>query len=584
VECLGENTIVSFYEGGSPEATARVDAHLADCARCRRLIAEYAAVAPALRSNASSRVGRASAGPPGQLNDAEASAQRAAWAQAARRVLRARSRVGTVLAGKYRLDRVLGVGGMAVVYKATHRNDAEFAVKVLHPELAVREEVSSRFLREGKAANSVKHSGVVCVVDDDVAEDGSAFLVMELLHGTSLEAAWERAGRRLPLGPALSVAQQLLDVLATAHARGIVHRDIKPANLFVTSDGSLKVLDFGIARVRDAATDRAAPGTGTGMLLGTPEFMAPEQAFGKSGEIDGQTDVWAVGATLFALLGGEHVHQGDNAAQLVVRAATEPARPLASVAPDVPAAVAGVIDRALAFDKSARWPDAVAMRDAVARAALETLGEEPQKRELAVLAAAGERETEARDRAEDLGHAPTELSPAPAWLPGRTPPRPSAHTTLASASAAVAVASPAGASPKRSRAAALTSGAIALVVIGVIAGVGVRSVSHGARATGTEPDAPESGPGPAMTTSSAPTDPSGVLTAADAATIESAGPEPAPRSAPLPGPNAPRALPGRPPPRVPAAPPSTKPSPGCDPAFTYDANGNKIFKPECFAR
>src|SRR5580698_4303989 len=108
---------------------------------------------------------------------------------------RAQGRVGTVLRGKYRIDRVLGVGGMAVVYKATHRNQAEFAVKMLHPELSIRDDIRSRFLREGYAANSVKHPGAVLVVDDDVAEDGSAFLVMELLDGIGCEEAWERAGQ-----------------------------------------------------------------------------------------------------------------------------------------------------------------------------------------------------------------------------------------------------------------------------------------------------------------------------------------------------------------------------------------------------
>src|SRR5580692_8729612 len=111
---------------------------------------------------------------------------------------RANGRLGTVLRGKYRLDRVLGVGGMAVVYKATHRNQAEFAIKMLHPELSLNQDVRTRFLREGYAANSVKHPGAVRVVDDDIAEDGAAFLVMELLDGEGVEALWERANHRVP--------------------------------------------------------------------------------------------------------------------------------------------------------------------------------------------------------------------------------------------------------------------------------------------------------------------------------------------------------------------------------------------------
>src|SRR5215469_14868598 len=130
---------------------------------------------------------------------------------------RAQGRLGTVLRGKYRLDRVLGVGGMAVVYLATHRNQAQFAVKMLHPELSLQESVRSRFLREGYAANSVKHPGAVLVVDDDIAEDGAAFLVMELLDGMGVDQLKEVSGGTLPVRIVLGIAYQLLDVLAAAH-------------------------------------------------------------------------------------------------------------------------------------------------------------------------------------------------------------------------------------------------------------------------------------------------------------------------------------------------------------------------------
>ncbi len=301
-------------------------------------------------------------------------------------MLRARARVGTVLRGKYRIDRVLGVGGMAVVYKATHRNQAQFAVKMLHPELSMREDVRVRFLREGYAANSVKHPGAVAVVDDDIDESGAAFLVMELLDGAPLESLWEQCGQRLPLRAVLTVADQLLDVLAAAHEKGIVHRDIKPENLFATRDGTLKVLDFGIARLIDATSaPGSGKGTGTGMVLGTPAFMAPEQAYAKASEIDGQTDVWAVGATLFTLLTGQPVHIGDNAAQLMIQAATTRARSVSTLDSSTPPSLAYAIDRALAFEKSARWASAVDMRAAILRSSQETLGEPPSKAALAAL-------------------------------------------------------------------------------------------------------------------------------------------------------------------------------------------------------
>jgi len=275
-------------------------------------------------------------------------------------------RVGTVVVGKYHLDRVIGIGGMAAVYAATHRNQAEFAVKMLHPELSSREDIRSRFLREGYIANSVKHAGAVRVVDDDVAEDGAAFLVMELLDGTTVEDMWFRGDeRRVPLRPALAIAYQLLDVLAAAHSKNIVHRDIKPANLFVTNLGDVKVLDFGIARLRDATMNAI---TQAGTMLGTPAFMAPEQARGQSKEVDGQTDVWAVGATLFALISGHLVHEAESATMLLLRAGTTPARSLRSVARDVPEPIAALVDRALAFAKPSRWENAAAMRDALGEA------------------------------------------------------------------------------------------------------------------------------------------------------------------------------------------------------------------------
>lgn len=271
--------------------------------------------------------------------------------------IRARSRLGLVLRGKYRLDGVLGVGGMAAVYSATHRNGSRVALKMLHPELAMNADIRTRFLREGYAANAVEHRGVVWVLDDDVAEDGSAFVVMELLEGASLEVYRDANGGRLPLEIVLAAGDQLLDVLESAHARGIVHRDIKPDNLFVTRDGALKILDFGIARLRDGALSA----TRTGAMLGTPAFMAPEQALARNAEVDARTDLYAVGATLFTLLTGHFVHEGENVNELMVYAATRHARSLStlvSVAPEV----AHLVDGALKISRADRWESAGAMR------------------------------------------------------------------------------------------------------------------------------------------------------------------------------------------------------------------------------
>ena len=157
---------------------------------------------------------------------------------------RAAARVGSVIKDKWTLDRLIGVGGMAAVYAATHRNKKRAAIKMLHAELSLDSVMKERFLREGYAANSVGQRGAVEVDDDDVTEDGCAFIVMELLDGETLDTRWERKDQRLPPQEVLSLMDQLLETLAAAHAKGIVHRDIKPENLFLTRDGVVKVLDF----------------------------------------------------------------------------------------------------------------------------------------------------------------------------------------------------------------------------------------------------------------------------------------------------------------------------------------------------
>ena len=237
---------------------------------------------------------------------------------------RASARLGTVLRGKYKLTRVLGVGGMAAVYTATHRNGMEVAVKILHRELTAHEEIRARFLREGLAANALKHPGVVLVIDDDVDEDGSTFLVMELLHGQTLEELWEQSALRLELDTVLALGFHLCDVLQAAHTNGIIHRDIKPANLFLTRNGQLKVLDFGIARLREGSI--RLDETSSGTMLGTAGVHGPEQASGQTERVSAATDVFAVGATLFTLASGHQVHLGDTSNQLIIHAATTPPR------------------------------------------------------------------------------------------------------------------------------------------------------------------------------------------------------------------------------------------------------------------
>jgi serine/threonine-protein kinase len=274
---------------------------------------------------------------------------------------RIRRRVGSVIRHKFRLDRLLGIGGTASVYEATHRNGSQVALKVLHPEYARFEGVRTRFLREGYMANLVAHPGVVRVIDDDDDDEGrTVFLVLELLSGETLEERAKRLGGRLPVGEALVLAGWLLEVLVAAHEKGIVHRDIKPANLFLTTGGELKVLDFGIARLLDGSG-----ATRSGEVLGTPAFMSPEQANGRVREVDGRSDVWSAAAVVFTLLTGSHVHGGATASEQLIYAGTQEARRIESIAPWISRDIALVVNRAMAFNKESRWPSAGDMRDAL---------------------------------------------------------------------------------------------------------------------------------------------------------------------------------------------------------------------------
>jgi serine/threonine-protein kinase len=291
------------------------------------------------------------------------------------------ARVGTALNDKWTLERLLGVGGMGAVYAARHRNGARAAIKLLHPDLARHKEVQERFRREGYAANKVDHPGVVKVLDDDVistgADAGTPYLVMELLEGESLQDRLER-GAALGEQDFLQVAERVLDILAAAHGAGVVHRDLKPENLFFAraEDGTerLKVLDFGLARLLQGQTI-----TTYGLALGTPSFMSPEQAAGRIDEIDGRTDLFALAATGFRVRAGRRIHEADDAVELVRQMAKSPAPRLRSVAPDTSEPYARVIDRALEFKRSDRYPSAAAMQADVRRALAE-LAASPRSR------------------------------------------------------------------------------------------------------------------------------------------------------------------------------------------------------------
>lgn len=274
---------------------------------------------------------------------------------------RLEQRVGTLLRHRYLVERLIGVGGMAAVYAGSHRNGNHVAIKVLHPELALSKDMRERFLREGYAANRVAHPGAVRVLDDDVTEDDSVFLVMELLEGETFEQRIAARGGTVPPSEAIPIAIAVLDVLNAAHEKGIVHRDIKPENVFIDRHAAVKVLDFGIARLNDAGRQS----TRTGALMGTPVYMAPEQARGEVKTVTGQTDIFAVGAMLFRALTGRYVHEAETAQMSIIHAATKPAPRLRDVIPTAPTELAEIVDRSLAFGQGERWKTAAAMATAL---------------------------------------------------------------------------------------------------------------------------------------------------------------------------------------------------------------------------
>ena len=267
-------------------------------------------------------------------------------------------RIGTTLRGKWTLEKLLGEGGMASVYVARHKIGHLEAIKIMHSMVASSPELRARFEQEARLANRFHHRGAVEIRDIDVTEDGAPFLVMELLDGETLSAIARASKEPFDVATVLRVADEVLDVLAAAHATGIIHRDIKPDNLLLTKQGPVKVLDFGIARLREGLSRDVKTHTGT--TLGTVAYMAPEQA--KGGDVDARVDIYAMGATMFRLLAGRRVHEADTEAERLAKLMSGSAEPLASVATKVPAAVCAIVDRALAFDRANRYPDALSMQ------------------------------------------------------------------------------------------------------------------------------------------------------------------------------------------------------------------------------
>ena len=289
------------------------------------------------------------------------------------------SLVGVVIAGRYRVERLVGEGGMGAVYQAEHvLMRKRFALKVLHPEMGRLPEVVARFEREAMAAAHIEHPNVAGATDFGKLDDGSFFLVLEYVEGASLREAIAKG--RLELGRALYITRQIASALARAHALGIVHRDLKPENIMlVDREGAsdfVKVLDFGIAKVpvgefAGAHQQAGQALTQLGMVYGTPEYMAPEQALGQP--VDARADLYALGAMAFEMITGARPYNHESKVTLLGMHVTAPIPTMAERAPgaNVPPEIDAIVGRLLAKDAAARFADARDLIETIDAASLQ---------------------------------------------------------------------------------------------------------------------------------------------------------------------------------------------------------------------
>ncbi len=271
-------------------------------------------------------------------------------------ILTDEERLGTILAEKYELSGVLGSGGMGTVFAGTHTwTGRRVAVKLLKPELASDEGVRRRFLSEARAAATLQHPNVVDVLDMGATEDGTVYLVLEHLAGRTLADRLAEEGA-LSEADTLAVLLPVIDALSDAHESGFLHRDIKPENIFLTSsrDGSVipKLLDFGLVKALEA--DGGSMKTATGLVLGTPMYMSPEQASGAP-DLTPATDVWSMGVVCFECLSGQLPFRGNTLTAILLAIVTSRAPPLRSCAPEIDPRIAAAVDRALAPDLEERF-------------------------------------------------------------------------------------------------------------------------------------------------------------------------------------------------------------------------------------
>ena len=279
-----------------------------------------------------------------------------------------------VLDGTYRILRRIGDGGMGEVYEARHaRLAGRYAIKVLNMASIAQPEAVARFRREAQVTSALRHPGIVQIIDFNTTAAGISYLVMEYLEGANLETIIDGEGAQ-PLERVVSIARQVASALTEAHRRGIVHRDLKPQNIFLIARAAdadddeperAKVLDFGISKIRSAS--RAL--TETAVVLGTPQYMSPEQAEGKTGEVDANTDQFALAAIVYEMLAGAPAFNGDTLASVVYKVVHTAPEPIGRRRPELPAAVERVITRGLSKNKAERFPSVADFAQALREAA-----------------------------------------------------------------------------------------------------------------------------------------------------------------------------------------------------------------------
>jgi len=287
-----------------------------------------------------------------------------------------RAREGETLKGKYRLERLIGIGGMGEVYQAVNTAiDRIVAIKTLRMEHMTNEDIFARFLREAKVANAVRHRHIVEVLDIDTDDRGTPFIVQEYLEGESLSARLKKTGGRLPVSLALDLLIPVVEAIGAAHRAKVVHRDVKPGNVFLArQDDKIlsKVLDFGISKMIDADASK----TTTSAMMGSPAYMSPEQIEDPKA-VDVRSDVWSLGVVLYETIAGKLPFRSDSTSGLMVKICTEEPIALQESAPGVPSAIAEVIHRCLRRRSRERYSDANELAHALRMARAHDIAESP---------------------------------------------------------------------------------------------------------------------------------------------------------------------------------------------------------------